>query len=76
MGSRKDHKSAVEAVWLYKKYLSVSQEFEANFVAINRLISLKVSTSRKKTVDEDYSNLVKRILEQSDLLIIQNVIIC
>lgn len=62
----KDHKSAVEAVRLYKEYLSVSQEFEANFVAINRLISLKVSTSRKKTVDEDYSNLVKRILEQSE----------
>lgn len=62
----KDHKSAVEAVRLYKVYLSVSQEFEANFVAINRLISLKVNTSRKKTVDEDYSNLVKRILEQSE----------
>lgn len=62
----KEHKSAVEAVRLYKEYLSVSQEFEANFVAINRLISLKVSTSRKKTVDEDYSNLVKRILEQSE----------
>ncbi len=62
----KDHKSAVEAVRLYKEHLSVSQEFEANFVAINRLISLKVSTSRKKTVDEDYSNLVKRILEQSE----------
>ena len=27
---------------------------------------MKVSTSRKKTVDEDYSNLVKRILEQSE----------
>ena len=62
----KEHKSAVEAVRLYKEYLSVSQEFEANFVAINRLISLKVSISRKKTVDEDYSNLVKWILEQSE----------
>lgn len=62
----KDHMSAVEAVRLYKEYLSVSQEFEANFVVINRLISLKVSTLRKKTVDEDYSNLVKRIFWQSE----------
>ena len=62
----KDYKSAVEAVRLYKEYLSVSQKFEANFVAINRLISLKVSTSGKKTVDEDYSKLVKKILEQSE----------
>lgn len=62
----KNHMSAVEAVRLYKEYLSVSQEFESNFVAINRLISLKMSTLKKKTVDEDYSNLVKRILGQSE----------
>lgn len=62
----KDHKSAVEAVRLYKEYLSVSQEFEANFAAVNRLISLKICISKKKTVDEDYSNLVKRVLEQSN----------
>lgn len=62
----KDHKSAVEAVRLYKEYLSDSQEFEANFAAVNRLISLKISISKKKTVDEDYSNLVKRILAQSE----------
>jgi len=62
----KDHKSAAKAGRLYEEYLSVSQEFEANFVAVNRLISLKVSTSKKKTVDEDYSNLVKVILRQSE----------
>lgn len=61
----KDHKSAVEAVRLYKEFLSVSQEFEANFAAVNRLISLKICILKKKTVDEDYSNLVKRVLEQS-----------
>ena len=38
----KDHKSAVEAVRLYKEYLSVSQESEANFVAINRLVCRNV----------------------------------
>lgn len=61
----KDYNSAIKAVQLYKEYLSVSQEFETNFVAVNRLISLKVSTTKKKTVEEDYSNLVKKILRQS-----------
>lgn len=61
----KNYDSAIEAIQLYRKYLFTSEKFETNFIVVNRLISLKLSTSKKKTIDEDYSDLVKRVLDQS-----------
>ena len=61
----KIHDSAIEAIQSYRRYLSSSQEFEVNFAVVNRLISLKLSISKKQAIDEDDSDLVKRILDQS-----------
>ncbi len=61
----KIYNSAIEAIRLYEKYIFSSENFEKNFIAVNRLISLKLSISKRKTIDEGYSNLIKYILNQS-----------